>query len=517
MTTSKHIWLTSAAVLLGLTGAQGADLPFRKAAPVDYVRICDAFSATGFFYIPGTDTCLRVAGQVRAEETFRVNAPTGNAAAYAYNFSGQVYRRDLTNFRARAYLNADARTMTAYGTLRAFVSYRITNDTTSPGPLGGRGATGLGGVPAGVRASTGFYQGGPAGSYSLIDKSFIQFAGITAGRSNSFFDFDAQSVELINNSVANSNTVTNLLSYTATFGGGFSATVGVEDATMRRTGDNGTNVFSATNPFIAGTPAGNINSPLVTVNGAGVVTNQTAGIIGYAGQEAPDVVGNVRYDAEWGSAQISGAYHELNSLPVAVLTRNSVTGAVATGVTRTPTAAGFAVQAGVKILVPTIAKGDYLTLQGIYDSGAMDYANSNNYFNGLSGIYSNNTNQGVPVNDAFVNTAGKIVTARAYGGYAVYKHYWIPEVSSALYGAYLQIDNPLQAQRLGAGTDNARIFQIGFNTIWTPVKDFQIGAEGLYSNMLLTGATVLPTSAPSGTAIKNPDDFRARLSFRRAF
>ena len=63
-------------LLLGLTAslavaflapaARAADLPEHQAAPIEYVRICDAYGA-GFFYIPGTDTCLRVGGLVLGE------------------------------------------------------------------------------------------------------------------------------------------------------------------------------------------------------------------------------------------------------------------------------------------------------------------------------------------------------------------------------------------------------------------------------------------------------------------
>ncbi len=67
----KSLLFGSAAILAAGTGAQAADLP--TAEPVEYVRICDAFG-TGYFYIPGTDTCLRIGGRVRAEriaiETF---------------------------------------------------------------------------------------------------------------------------------------------------------------------------------------------------------------------------------------------------------------------------------------------------------------------------------------------------------------------------------------------------------------------------------------------------------------
>src|SRR4051812_19800795 len=57
----RSLLLGSAAGLLTVAGAQAADLPAMKAAPVNYVLICDAYGA-GFFYIPGTDTCLKVGG-----------------------------------------------------------------------------------------------------------------------------------------------------------------------------------------------------------------------------------------------------------------------------------------------------------------------------------------------------------------------------------------------------------------------------------------------------------------------
>jgi hypothetical protein len=81
----------------------------------------------------------------------------------------------------------------------------------------------------------------------------------------------------------------------------------------------------------------------------------------------------------------------------------------------------------------------------------------------------------------------------------------------------LRIRNPPSAQLLGSGAHNARIYQVGFNTVYLPTKDFQIGAEILYSNLLLTGRTVLLDNPAPGTTPRNPDDYRARLSFRRAF
>ena len=57
----KSLVLGSAAGLLAMSGgAQAADLPV-KAKAVEYVRICSLYGA-GFFYIPGTDTCIKIGG-----------------------------------------------------------------------------------------------------------------------------------------------------------------------------------------------------------------------------------------------------------------------------------------------------------------------------------------------------------------------------------------------------------------------------------------------------------------------
>ena len=69
----KSLLLGSAAGLAAVVSAQAADLPVAKAAPVEYVRVCSTYGA-GFFYIPGTETCLRVGGRVRAE--FQYLEPT---------------------------------------------------------------------------------------------------------------------------------------------------------------------------------------------------------------------------------------------------------------------------------------------------------------------------------------------------------------------------------------------------------------------------------------------------------
>ena len=82
----KSLMLGSAAGLIAMSGAQAADLPV-KAKAVEYVRICSLYGA-GFYYIPGTDTCIRIGGYLRAEVIANSNsdwAGPNNGAGGANN------------------------------------------------------------------------------------------------------------------------------------------------------------------------------------------------------------------------------------------------------------------------------------------------------------------------------------------------------------------------------------------------------------------------------------------------
>ena len=68
MTSVRTLILGTAAGLMAVSGAQAADLPV-KAKAVEYVKVCTLYGA-GFFYIPGTDTCIKLGGYLRADVTF---------------------------------------------------------------------------------------------------------------------------------------------------------------------------------------------------------------------------------------------------------------------------------------------------------------------------------------------------------------------------------------------------------------------------------------------------------------
>ena len=84
----KSLLLGSAAGLVVVAGAQAADLPV-KAKPVEYVKICSLYGV-GFYYIPGTDMCLKIGGWVRAEYGWGMNGSstqTYGSTAYLNNRS----------------------------------------------------------------------------------------------------------------------------------------------------------------------------------------------------------------------------------------------------------------------------------------------------------------------------------------------------------------------------------------------------------------------------------------------
>ena len=162
-----------------------------------------------------------------------------------------------------------------------------------------------------------------------------------------------------------------------------------------------------------------------------------------------------------------------------------------------PSVLGFAVQGGAKIKLDAISPGDSVTAQVSYAQGAIDYVNAVNYYNGTTNTYGNGLSIGVPVNDAFVLPNGSIGLSKATGVFAGTQHFWVPTVRSALFGSYMQVINPSAAQLLSAGADNAKVWDIGLNTYWSPVKALDIGAEVMYTNLKLSGANSLLTVSPN--------------------
>src|SRR5438067_6483165 len=116
MIKARTLILSSAAGLMALSGAQAADLPV-KAKAVEYVRICSLYGA-GFYFIPGTDTCIKIGGYLRVDTTF--NGAVHGGPAWNSDLGQQNRYRDYFVSRSRMALTVDTRTATEYGVVRTF-------------------------------------------------------------------------------------------------------------------------------------------------------------------------------------------------------------------------------------------------------------------------------------------------------------------------------------------------------------------------------------------------------------
>ncbi|GAA0783280.1 porin [Roseibium denhamense] len=181
----KSLMLGVAAAATATT-AQAADLPVAP-EPVDYVRICDAYGAR-FFYIPGTETCLRVAGRLRTQVTVNNVLEDGDWS---------TRDSDGITWETRGYVRLDARTATEFGDLRTFIS--ISQAATN-----------------GAEAAN-------------FDVAYIQWGGLKAGYDGSLFQHYTGQVFKGSLTRNWSDNTINQINYTAAFGNGFYAAFGLED------------------------------------------------------------------------------------------------------------------------------------------------------------------------------------------------------------------------------------------------------------------------------------------------
>jgi hypothetical protein len=208
----KSLLLGSAAALVAVSGARAADaVVVAEPEPVEYVRVCDVYGA-GFFYIPGTETCLKFDGYFRYDLGFGDN--TGKDTDV---FSGAtrswVGQRNTYYSRMRAALRWDARSETELGTLRGFAhinfDYDYSNSTN---------------FPAGVA-------GGNNNNFSM-NHAWIELGGFRIGKTDSYFSSITGYSSNVSNDgagVAYGPFDTHVIAYTFAGGNGFTATIAVED------------------------------------------------------------------------------------------------------------------------------------------------------------------------------------------------------------------------------------------------------------------------------------------------
>jgi porin-like protein len=513
----KSLVLGSAATIVALSGAQAADLPV-KAKPVEYVRICSLYGA-GFYYIPGTDTCIKIGGYLRAE----VNVHGGNSNAPLWGGDGAVNTRYLNQYNdlARMALTVDTRTATEYGVVRTFgqADFSFSTGGYSGGMSNSNNTTG--------NILTGNTQNNYAGNGVLgVEYAFIQFAGFTFGKSASAYVTPWQGFPGNNTSylVGGYDTITgiNNVQYTAQFGNGVSASIGVDDSS---TNDyNRTQIVNAMVTGSASAPANtlvpstaNTASCALAMYGA-ASSNCTNLGTAYGGAQLPDLVGNVRVDQAWGVFQVSGALHDVDpgywSTANTLTSGNFLGGNVQTNAQNLghPDAkVGGAVQVALQIKNLPTGAGDDFKIEGSWSLGASKYVLGTSaplggsfymFGNGPTGsagklaigAISDGVYSGGPGGSGVGGTGVQLT--QGWGIRGAFNHNWSPEWSSSLFGgsAQLSYGNTAKAiwcasyvasgTTLTAGSTcdpGFTMSEIGLTTRWTPVKNLTFSSEVLYA------------------------------------
>jgi hypothetical protein len=457
MTLIKSILLGSAAGIVAVAAAQAADLPTKKAAPAEYVKVCNVGGMAGFI-IPGSDTCLKISGYITAQfEAGNIQkgygAPYSGAAAVQGGVLGPVTdtsSRSAIGYSTRLNISFDARQDTAYGVLRGYFDMQ-------------------------VEAGSGFDN---VNTLGYLNHAYVQWAGITAGKANSFFSFlgGGEAWANIFSPDRQGFNQPDLFAYTATFGGGFSASISFEN-------------------------------PAAFSGGGGVLCGDQnlCGNYTYFGQEVPDIVGALRVDQGWGSAQISGIAHQVHVFDGAGNTENKW---------------GFGILGGVTFKLPQFGPGDNLTIEGVYTENAIWYSGIPD---GMWGEYGQVNGNGIamPIGDtySYINAAGNQTwaTPTAWSVVATAEHH---------FGATFSLDPEVAYAELhwsggGAGGNlatNSESWIGGLVAHWDPVPHLDFEMELLYQHTHQSTPGLYTAAANGGIAFpSNSDGVAGRFEITRDF
>jgi hypothetical protein len=469
--------LGSAAGIFAVTSGQAADLPV-KARPVEYVKACNIYGA-GFWYVPGTDTCIKFGTYARINFVYGnggSGVPLGTPnqllsdSAVANTISTVAGRNDRmeTNefgFSAAGGLSMDARTQTEYGILRSFIDLASNSSTVANGggtsPSSGAGVT--------------------------FDRAFIQFAGFTAGRIRSFFDVVAPgpfglSAYRTSGDTAGGGTVA--MAYTFQLPSGWSFSASVEDGGYINGGRGRSDINLNAMANAAGNPGFNAQGVIAGDGGygpfsLGAITTDNRS------SQFPDIVGALRLDQDWGFFQVAGAahdnsagyYYNPNVIPCSggaiILSNGCGTGPSAinggNGATSTnghpADKMGWAAIAGFTVVNPFGLAGDTLAAEGVYSSGASGYATKANgpwliygpQSPGIAGkvgvgwvadgVFTNSIQCAAPAATAGAVTPGctnspgsGVENTNVWSTYGVYEHQWTPKWRTSLYGGFVGVN-----------------------------------------------------------------------------
>jgi len=351
-----------------------------------------------------------------------------------------------------------------------------------------------------LSSEVGASQNGIGGATLGLYHAFIQFAGFTMGRTVSAFDAPWQSYPAGGPDTlpGGSNHVTgvNQFTYTAQFGNGVSGSVSVQDPFLQDQ-SNVWNTSYATAP--------------------GLITG-AYGSNSFGGTRSPDIIAALTVDQAWGLFKLSGVAHDNH---VSYYGTSEPTG-------HPGDKWGFAVQAALSIKNIPTGPGDVINMQAVYTDGATRY-NFNSLMpttyslyggTGLPGVYQSlgmGSYADVTYSGVTAATGTSLESVKTWGFRGGYTHNWNPNWASAIYGAYahLSYGNTFKVNHCAnmvallalTGTCNPdfNVAVIGFNTIWTPVKNLAFTADVSFTNLDQKYSGVI--TAPLNVAPAKPAAF----------
>ncbi len=407
---------------------------------------------------------MKLGGRIRADYSYSqakdVSTVTGGAVALKTGASAM----NKFGSEVRGRVDLDARTPTPYGTVQAVTSIRLARTTgvLADSSMAKDPADGTTAVTINSSAAA-----------ATLEAAYIRFAGFTFGNAKDNFAFMPSIFYGAGHwpSFANG---TNTIAYTAVLGGGFSATLGFQDA-----------AYTAGKPLDGG----------------------VAGDPFFRYTAIPQINARLDWDQSWGTVAVKAA----------TLRYELVDGTLSSGL---PLASHskqvWAAGAGVKFNLPQLAAGDALYLEGNYADGMTEY--TINWGNAKSSDTKRNI-AGLGFNPASViDYANGIETVKSWNLAANFQHFFAPQHRTTLLATYGGFKAPTSAKALAwdgkKGFGDGTVWNVGAQYAFLPTAGFEIGVEALYARMK---QDVALTAAATSTTSRSDGAWTGRMRVERTF
>jgi hypothetical protein len=509
MTLIKSLLLGSAAGIVAVATAQAADLPTRKAAPVEYVKVCNVGGITGWT-LPGSDTCVKFSGYMTAHFiggniANQYNSASAQTTTALYPGLAAALGDPAGTHLSQVLMvqGGDSQPLAVFNGLG--VPIKVDGATIAPGATIA-GATLAGAKNAifnrnaigwNIRANFGFDLASntaygplighfdlnsdlgsgldsPNGSNTYVNTGYVTWAGITAGKAQSFYSFIGGGDNWNNFFSPDQKGFNepNLIAYTASFGGGFTATLAAQSQGTVGGSGGGTNMTG-------GYSAGAGDSPTVV------------GPTTFGGQRWPDIVGALHVKQGWGEAQVSGVIHNVNVRDYNYYQTDTcgLTGLAVCGAQQGKV--GWGVDAGLKYNLPSFGAGDDVIVTGSYTRNAAWYSGLPDAMNGENGQVNGNGQPMILADSYFNPLTNSWSTPTAWSVSGLLEHHWTPTIYTDLEASVGQMlwsgmggGVCTAAGCVGTGvlSPHTTTWLLGADVGWNPVTNLNFDLELMYQH-----------------------------------